>query len=68
MFLPIEQERFAAGRKAMKVGEMASRCLELEVSEVPGTHVTNLQRGNAHVVARAMRPHLERAANTGQPA
>ncbi len=34
---------------------------ELEVCEVPGTHRTHLQRGNAHVVAGVLRPHLDRA-------
>jgi thioesterase domain-containing protein/acyl carrier protein len=40
---------------------------ELQVCEVPGTHKTHLQRGNAHVVARVLRPHLDRAAEAGQP-
>jgi hypothetical protein len=39
---------------------------DLQVCEVPGTHKTHLQRGNAHVVARVLRPHLDRAAEAGQ--
>jgi thioesterase domain-containing protein len=34
---------------------------ELEVCEVQGSHETHLKRGNAHLVARTLRPHLDRA-------
>jgi thioesterase domain-containing protein/acyl carrier protein len=34
---------------------------DLEVCEVEGTHRTHLGRGNAHLVARALRPHLDAA-------
>jgi thioesterase domain-containing protein len=33
---------------------------DLEVCEVQGSHKTHLQRGNAHLVAGALRPHLDR--------
>jgi thioesterase domain-containing protein/acyl carrier protein len=34
---------------------------DLEVCEVEGSHQTHLKRGNAHLVARALRPHVDRA-------
>jgi thioesterase domain-containing protein/acyl carrier protein len=37
------------------------RISELVACEVPGSHVTHLKRGNAHIVARVLRPHLDRA-------
>lgn len=41
---------------------------ELEVCEVPGTHVTHLQRGNAHVLAEVLRPRLRRVLAGRRPA
>jgi thioesterase domain-containing protein/acyl carrier protein len=34
---------------------------DLEVCEVQGSHETHLKRGSAHLVARALRSHLDRA-------
>jgi thioesterase domain-containing protein len=41
---------------------------DLAVCEVTGSHQTHLQRGNAHLVAQALRPHIDRAARAERPA
>jgi thioesterase domain-containing protein/acyl carrier protein len=39
---------------------------DLAICEVTGSHQNHLQRGNAHLVARALRPHLDRAVEGGR--